>query len=346
MATVLDKISSFDNLLKSERKIACGKRKKKPVARFEQDLGYNISKLSDELKSGKYRVSKYHSFKVYEPKERNIQALRFRDRIVQNCICEQILRPWLEPRLIYDNAACRVGKGTHFAMRRLTAFLADFYKHNGVDGYALKIDVRKYFDNIDHKVLKKRLQRFPTSGGVRLLCGIVDSYNADTGKGLPLGNQSSQWFALYYLDSLDRLIKEKFRIKYYTRYMDDMVLVHHDREYLRSVLRELRAFARDELKLEFNDKTQIAPLSQGIDYLGFRFYLGRNGKVVRRLRGTAKTRLKRNLKRLKIAYANGGMDWDDVKTRLQCYRAHLSHGHTFRLLGNALHKVKFVKGRG
>jgi hypothetical protein len=244
---------------------------------------------------------------------------------------------------VFDNSACRRDKGPHFALRRLTGFLADFYKHHGADGWALKIDIRKYFDNIDHEVLKQKLMKFPTRGGRELLCNIVDGYHKDTGKGLPLGNQSSQWFALYYLNGLDRLIKEKYRIKYYTRYMDDMVIIHHDREFLKTLLKALRQYARDELKLEFNEKTEITPLRQGIDYLGFRFYLGKNGKVVRRLRGSAKTRLKGNLKRLQYSYANYLMDWDDVKVRLESYRAHISHGHTYRLYAKALSKLKFVR---
>lgn len=343
MATVTETISSFDNLLESERKVASCKRKKKDVAKFEQDLGYNLVKLSEEIKQGKYRVSKYYSFRVYEPKEREIQALRFRDRVVQNCICNKILRPWLEPRLIYDNAACRIGKGTHFAQSRLTAFLSDFYKRYGAEGYVLKIDVKKYFDSIDHATLKKLLGKFPTRGGRELLCGIVDGYEKTPGRGLPMGNQSSQWFALYYLNGLDRLVKERFRIKYYSRYMDDMVLIHRDKEYLKTVLKELRRYAGEELKLEFNQKTQITPLSQGVEYLGFRFYLGKNGKVVRRLRGSAKKRLKSHLKRIKHEYAEGRMDLDDVLCRMRSYKAHLEHGHTYNLRKNAFAKTVFVR---
>lgn len=343
MATVTEIISSFGNLLESERKAAKCKRKKKDVARFEQDLGYNIVRLSEEIKRGKYRVSKYYSFRVYEPKERIIQALKFRDRVVQNCICNNILRLWLEPRLIYDNAACRAGKGTGFALARLTGFFADFYKHYGTDGYILKIDVKKYFDSIDHAELKRILGRFPTRGGRELLWSIVDGYELTPGKGLPMGNQSSQWFALYYLDGLDRMIKERFRIKYYTRYVDDMILIHHDREYLKTVLKELTAYAGEELKLEFNKKTQITPVSQGVEYLGFRFYLGRNGKVVRKLCTGAKKRLKNNIKRIRHEYAEGTMDLDGVLCRMRSYKAHLQQGHTNNLRKSVFSKAVFVR---
>ena len=128
-------------------------------------------------------------------------------------------------------------------MRRLSEFLRKFYRQYGTRGYFLKCDVRKYFDNIDHKVLKQRLAAFPDERVRDLLFMIIDSHNKDTGKGLPLGNQTSQWFSLYYLDPIDRLIKEKYRIKYYTRYMDDLILIHEDKEYLKEVLTGIRAFA-------------------------------------------------------------------------------------------------------
>lgn len=343
MATVKEKISSCENLFKAERRAARSKRKKVEVARFEYDLGYNIVKLSDELEKGTYRVSKYYCFYVYEPKEREIQALKFRDRVVQNCICNEVLRPWLEPRLIYDNAACRVGKGSHFALKRLSGFLSSYYRRYGADGYVLKIDIKKYFDSIDHEVLKKKLSKFPTKGGRELFYSIVDGYHKEVGKGLPMGNQSSQWFALYYLDGVDRMIKEVYRIKYYTRYMDDMVLIHHDRAYLAKILDELRTYADKELKLQFNSKTQIAPLSQGVDFLGFRFFLGRNGKVVKRLRGSAKKRLRGNIKRLRKAYANGEMDIKDVNCRINSYVAHLKHGNTYNLRKRLISRTVFAR---
>lgn len=147
-------------------------------------------------------------------------------------MCDEVLAPILDKKLIYDNSACRIGKGTHFAIGRVSKFLHDFYKKNGANGYFLKCDIRKFFDNIDHEVLRRKLATVIEDKQVlSLLYQIIDSFEVTSGKGLPLGNQTSQWFAIFYLDGFDRLIKEKLKIKYYSRYMDDYVLIHHDKDW-------------------------------------------------------------------------------------------------------------------
>ena len=146
-----------------------------------------------------------------------------------------------------------------------------------------------------------------------------------------MGNQSSQWFALYYLDRIDRIIKEKYKIKYYTRYMDDLILLHEDKEHLKACLAEIRVFAAEKLKLEFNEKTQIFPVSEGVDYLGWHFYLTDTGKVIRRLRTSNKRRFKRRLKAFQEKYRSGEMDFDAIKRSLSSYDGHLQHGHTWKL---------------
>ena len=301
------------------------------MIRFELKLSENLWKLHDELGKPAYRPAPYYHFTIYDPKTREIQALRFPDRVVQRSLCDNVLRPWFENHLVYDCAACRTGKGTHFAMRRLNGFLSAFYREHGTTGYVLKCDIRKYFDSVDHEVLKGKLRKFPDREVRQYLYQIVDSYNADTGKGLPMGNQSSQWFALYYLDRLGRIIKEKYRIQYYTRYMDDLVLLHPDKEVLKACLSELREVAAKELKLEFNQKTQIFPLSQGVDYVGWHFYLTDTGKVIRKLRTSSKKRFKRRLRYFQRKYAEGNIEPEAIQRSLASYNGHLSHGHTWKL---------------
>ena len=115
-----------------------------------------------------------------------------------------------------------------------------------------------------------------------LLFDIVDSYEKTENKGLPMGNQTSQWFALLYLDKLDWLVKEKLKIKYYSRYMDDMIIIHHDKKYLKYVLRCMEGYANKRLHPEFNSKTQIHSIKQGVDYLGFHFCISQTGKVIKK----------------------------------------------------------------
>lgn len=217
---------NFEKLYEAYKKCRRGKSRKTDVIQFELNASEELVKLQQELKEKTYHTGNYYKFTIYDPKEREIQALPFRDRIVQHNLCDNILAPLLERHLVYDNSACRKGKGTHFAMERLTIFLRDYYKKYGNKGYILKCDIHKYFDSIDHKVLKTKLMRLIKDRDIySLLENIIDSYEKTPGKGLPMGNQTSQWFAIYYLDGLDRIVKEKFRMKYYTRYMDDCIIL-------------------------------------------------------------------------------------------------------------------------
>ena len=259
---------------------------------------------------------------------------------------QALVTQWRRDTMDTNCAACRQGKGTAFAEDRLEGFLRRYHAGHGARGYVLKADVRKYFANIDHAVLKRRLERFPDPQVRWLLHLIINSCNAGEGRGLPLGNQTSQWFALYYLDPVDRIIKERWRIRYYTRYMDDLVLVHQSKAQLERVLASIRAYARHELGLELNSKTQIHPLSQGVDYLGWHYYLTDTGKVVKRLRASNKRRLKRRLKRMREAYAAGTMELDPILESLAGYRGHLERGSTWRLRERVWHGLVFARNDG
>ena len=342
--TEYEKIFDFGNLYRAYKMAARCKRTKKEVIDFELNLAENLWSLNDELANKIYGVGRYQRFMIHDPKEREIQALSFRDRVVQHSLCDNVLAPYFEKRLIYDCAACRKNKGTHFAMRRLTGFMSDFYKNHKTDGYFLKCDVRKFFNSVDHEVLKSLLLKYPDKDILRLLYQIIDSYNADTGKGLPMGNQSSQWFALYYLDKIDRAVKEKFQIKYYTRYMDDMILLHESKEHLKKCLNKITDIAENRLKISFNEKTQIFPVSEGVDYLGWRFYLTDSGKVIRRLRTSNKRRFKRRLKAFQKKYSSGEMQLEDIKRSLASYRGHLSHGHTYKLVSKVYKNFALKSG--
>lgn len=326
-------MSGFENLYQAHLKSRKGKRNKSEVIEFEMNLGLNLIMLNAELMCGKYYPRPYKEFKIHDPKERLIHALAYRDRIVQHSLCDNVLAPYMEKHLIYDNAASRKGKGTHFAMDRLNRFLREYYRQYGPDGYFLKMDVRKFYDNIDHRILYGILEKaFGNDEKVLgLLWKYIDSYHTESGKGIPMGNQSSQWFALCYLDGMDRVIKEKQGIKYYTRYMDDAILIHHDRQYLKQCLSAIRGYLRVERQLELNEKTQIIPLSQGVDYLGFHFYITEQGKVIRKLRSSNKKRIKKKLKSYRHAYRIGKMDYDAVKRSIVSYKGHLSHGNTYHL---------------
>lgn len=344
--TDYERICDFKNLYKAHTVARLGKRATREVIDFEMNLAENLTEISDALKNGTYEISGYYSFMVHDPKVRMIHALHYRDRVVQHCICDEVLAPTLDKRLIYDNAACRIGKGTHFAIERLSGFLRKFYRKHGTNGYFLKCDIRKFFDNIDHGILRRKLQKvFKEGKTLSLLYQIIDSYEKLPGKGLPLGNQTSQWFAIFYLNDLDRLIKEKLQIRYYSRYMDDCVLIHEDKEYLKHCLETMRDFAEAELDLSFNEKTEIFPIKNGVDYLGWHFYITDTGKVIRKVKQSTKVKYRRKLRYFRKAYAEGETNLDEIKQVLSSYRSHLSFGHTYKLQKKVLGEFVLIRGK-
>ncbi len=340
-----EKIYDFQNLYKAHTVARRNKRNTREVIEFEMNLAENLTTMCDELRDGTYQMQDYYSFAIHDPKDRIIHALHYRDRVVQHCLCDEILAPILEKKLIYDNSACRIGKGTHFAIQRVSSFLHRFFNKHSVNGYFLKCDIRKFFDNIDHMVLKGKLSKVIADRDVlNLLYAIIDSFEVAPGKGLPLGNQTSQWFAIFYLDGFDRLIKENLQIKYYSRYMDDCVLIHQDKEHLKHCLAQMRDYAKSELKLDFNEKTSIFPIKNGVDYLGWHIYLAESGKIIRKVKQQTKYKYKRKLKYFEKAYSNHSIKLLKISRVLSSYKAHLSYGNTYRLqkkiLANFVLKVK------
>lgn len=333
----------FETLYQAYRKARLGKSHKREVQLFDLDAGVHLFRLHHELAAGTYRMSAYRRFHVYEPKVREIRCLPFRDRIVQRSLCDNVLYPYFKDRLVYDNCACQKGKGTHFGLYRVNGFLRDFYNKHGTDGWILKGDITKYFYSIDCDKLKTMLRpRIWDERLWTLLEHIIDSGGDERGRGVPLGNQTSQWFSLFYLDPLDRLVKERLRIKWYSRYMDDFVLIHPDKAYLRECLRQITELV-EELGLTLNPKTQIFPVKNGVDYLGFHLYLTETGKVIRKLRRASKTGMKRRLRFFQKQYAAGNMEWEDITQHLASWRGHAAHGHTYRLQEKICNEAVFVR---
>ena len=339
------KLYDFTNLYRAHCVARRSKRSKLETATFEANLGSNLSALARAIQNGTYELSGYYKFDVYEPKKRDIHALHYKDRVVQHCLCDEILEPVLEPRLIYDNAACRKGRGTAFCYQRITKFLCDFYKHHGNKGYFLRCDIKHFFDSVDHEILKRKLAKvFADRKLVSFLYDIIDSYETTPCQGIPMGNQTSQWFAIYYLDELDRVIKEKLGIKYYVRYMDDMLIIGPSKEKLRENLAFLPSYLASNLHLSFNAKTQIFPIKNGVDFLGFHFYLSDTGCVTRRVMLRTKRNFRRRMKKWTQAFKQGDISFDKIKESYNSIIAHLNQGHTQRLARHISAQFCFTKG--
>lgn len=318
-------IFTFENLYEAHKNCRKSKNHKREVIDFEINISVNINKIIESMINKTYDIGKYKNFYIYEPKERLIEALSYKDRVIVRCFCDNSIVPKIEKRLIYDNVACRKEKGTLFAIERLEYFLKkEYMKDNNNNVYYLKCDIRKYFPSINHDILLNLLKKVNFSKDeMWLIEKYVRSKPSSDNCGLPLGNQTSQWFALFYLDKVDRYIKEKLRVKHYIRYMDDMILVHRDKNYLRYCLNEIKNICEKELKLSLNQKTQIGKVKDGIDFLGYRNILNENGKVIRKLRASSKIRMKHHLRTLDKLYNKGIVDKTYVNMRKNAYKEHL-----------------------
>ena len=226
-----DEVVSHENLLRAYRNARRGKRGHRRVERFEFRRESELARLREELLAGTYLPGGYRTFMLYDTKARMISAAPFRDRIVHHALCN-VLEPIFERSFIHDSYASRKGKGTHAALRRYQQFARQ-------NAYVLKCDVRKFFPSIDHQILKDRIARKIKDEDVLALAGsIIDNSNEqvsvpghfpgddlftqlDRRRGLPIGNQTSQFFGNVYLDALDHFIKEDLGCPGYIRYVDD-----------------------------------------------------------------------------------------------------------------------------
>lgn len=229
--TDFEKICCFESLYKAYRKSRLGKRSKYSVSKFEENCMEELLKIQKDLVFKTYKMQPYNEFKVYEPKERLIKSNGFRDKIIQGSLCENYLHDEVSKHLILDNYASQKGKGTHFGLDRLSKFMRAYYANHGSDGWILKADITKYFYSINHDILKNQLHKFVKDKDVLWLIDLI--IDSTDGVGIPIGNQTSQLFAILYLNDIDHMIKEKMRMKYYGRYMDDFYIIHHNKEELK-----------------------------------------------------------------------------------------------------------------
>lgn len=321
---------TFNNLYDAYLFTRIGKRDKKCVIRYELNALSKTMKLYEDLSDKSYVIGDFHSFYVHEPKTRLIMAPPFEDRVAQRCLCEQTLKDTIERHLIYDTYACREGKGTHKGLYRLEGFLKAYYRKNGRDGWIIKGDIAKYFYSIVHSILKAKLYPLLKEFEVEwLLDQIIDSTSCP---GIPLGNQSSQWFANFYMSCFDHYVKEVLGVKYYIRYMDDWVAILETKEEAQKALKKMKVFLWEELRLETNHKTQIFPIKNGVDFLGFHTYITESGKVFRKVRRDSKEKMKRKLKAFKVKYDNGEMTKEQIKFSYGSWKGHVMHGNCYRLI--------------
>ena len=329
LAGLYSQIISKENLYRSTHMASRHRRYRDTTADFNFHLEEEIGRLHDELVKKTYRHGKYRLFTIHDPKEREIAAAPFRDRVVHHAV-HDVVEPFIDKTFIYDSYACRNGKGTHKAVGRAQGFLK-------TNKFCFHGDIKKYFPSIDHNILKQIIvAKIMDKDLLWLVDEIIDSARqlkvavgnlqfAD--KGLPIGNLTSQFFANLYLNELDYFVKFQLRCRYYVRYMDDFLIFDNDRKALIDIKEKVRDFLKNKLALELHPgKSQIYDTEKGIKFLGFRLY-----KNYRRLATDNVRRFKKRIKRFDYLFENGKISADKISDSVRCWVAHSKYANTGRL---------------
>jgi hypothetical protein len=294
---------------------------KESVQQYEMNRIANIIEAWRKLIAGENVQEGFIRFTLRERgKVRNIRGIQIAERVIQKCLCDQVLVPVLSRSLIHDNGASLKGKGVMFSVRRLIAHLRKYFRRNGSnEGYALMIDFKGYYDNIDHDVLIAMLRdQIKDRRAMELAEKFIRVFG--DGKAPGLGSQASQIAAIYYPNVLDHFIKEKLRIKFYGRYMDDLYLIHRDKQFLEYCLSEIRKVC-ETLKITVDPKKAcITKLSHGLIFLKEKYSLPETGKVLRLPCRDSPIRMKRKLKKFKTLLEAGKMSFMDIRNAYQSWR--------------------------
>ncbi len=320
---MFEDVVSVENLLQAWREFLPGKRGKLDVQEFSLRLMDNILGLRRDLVNRTYRHGPYRAFNISDPKPRNIHKAGVRDRLLHHAIY-RALYPFFDRKFIPDSYSCRLNKGTHRAISRFRAFAYRVSRNHTRTCWVLKCDVRKFFASIDHEVLLNILERNLTDKNTLwLLREVIGSFRsgqpglpAQAGKGLPLGNLTSQLLANVYMNEFDLFVKHKLKAKYYVRYADDFVILSEDKTWLQELIPQIDSFLRRNLKLELHeDKIILKTLASGVDFLGWVHFP--DHRVLRR--ATRRRMLKR-------------VEENPARETMSSYRGLLKHGNTRKLI--------------
>lgn len=299
---MFEKICSFENLLKAYYLAIIGNRYKEAAVKFSFYLESNLIKINQELLDGTFTTSPYKHFLVTEPKLRQVSAPDFRDRVIQHALVS-VIEPIFEATFISDDYACRVNKGTHYALNRVKKFLQASRSYYGKDKdiYILKCDIKKFFPSISWDVLLNIIKRKITCQKTfdlvekiittHRICGQLytkqknnqldffkealqqEPVSVTNRRGLPIGNLTSQLFANVYLNELDQFVKHQLREKWYGRYMDDFFIISADKEHLKTVKEQINQFVTETLKMTLHPKKScIQKNKNGMCFVGYRIF--------------------------------------------------------------------------
>ena len=324
-------IYSIRNLFLAWRKARKHKTRKDYVVEFETNLKENLLQLYKELKDETYQPEPLKTFILRDPKTRRISKSAFRDRVVHHAIV-RVVEPIFEKVFIYDSCANRVDKGNLFALKRFDNFKRKVTNNLKSEAFCLKADIKHYFQEVNHKILIGIIRKkIKDERVIRLIEKILENYYSNDGKGMPLGNLTSQFFANVYLNELDYFVKHKLGAKYYIRYVDDFVILHESKEQLEIWKEQINEFLRQELKIMLhNEKSRVISLSRGVDFVGFRnFY---HHRLLR------KRNVRKILMKIKL-FKEGIITTEKLLESYQGWQAYAKWANSYRLMKQFLNQL-------
>ncbi len=336
-------------------------RNKRKVYVFEKNKMQNIIDIYYELTNLTYYPSKYNIFIIREPKYRIVMSLKIKDKVINHYLARYVLIPKLDKYLDKRIVATRKGYGIDYGIKLVKKYLEINKKYGKF--YILKIDIKKYFYNIDHEVLKSLLECKLTSNEYTLISRIIDSTNSsyinfdidkevwnmikkrpydkdklldlpryNEGKGLGLGAMTSQFLSIYYLSKLDHYIIHDLHLKYMVHYMDDIIIIHNDKEYLYEALSKIEKIIHDVYKLDVNKKkTKIVSSKEGFCFLGYRFIV-RNNKTIMKIKRDTITKIKRRVKEVKYLYSKGYISFEKCFSSINTYLYSFKYTNNFKVV--------------
>jgi RNA-directed DNA polymerase len=326
MAELYQQVTGFQNLYSSFKKAFKGKKNNPEAADFYLNLEKNLFKLRDELLTRKYKPGKYRYFNIHDPKERMISNAPFRDKVVHQALVN-IIEPLFEHVFFKNSFACRKGKGTHKAV-----LLAQYFMR--FNRFYLKMDIEKYFETIDHMklvdIFSETVQNKQVLWLLKTILKTSEQSSGVKGKGIPIGNLTSQFLANVYLNKLDHFAVNNLSIHCYIRYMDDFVIFHPDKERLKTVRDRLTQFVGKELLLKVKGRaTVIQGRENGLGFLGYRVFPG-----LTRVKNKNIKRLKRKVSIREKQFKDGIIGQEQLVASVQSILGYFNFADAMHLKGH------------
>lgn len=325
------KIAGFECLYESHLKAQHGVIWKDSVAWYSLHGLEQTSKLSNELLTGTYEPKPPVKFTIYKPKQRDIIAAAYRDRVYLRSINDNILYPKMTKSFIKENGACQLGKGVDYERDIFKSYLRRFYINHGLNGYVLQIDIKKYYPSMKHEVVEGMFQKKLSCTDFKMVKESLDSqYEGDSGYNP--GSQMVQIAGISLLNGIDHYIKEVLHVRDYVRYMDDMILLFTDYDFAEHCKNKI-GMELSYLGLEFHEKkTRIYPISEGITFLGFDWKITETGKIVQLPRSQNIKDLRHTINALMKLCRDGERTVESVDSSFTTRLSYLSKGNSYHLL--------------